>query len=429
MKKVILLLCIIFLMFGCSKKYIDPAPSITVGSPYENQSFNAFDTVRISALISDNMLVKSVKVSLFKYDNNKQVLHSLNFSPNQPEYKLNALYHLNDLYLEGGAYYFRITASDGNSSSSEYINITIGEASKIRTGAFIVSTSGSNVNIDYMDNQNVVSAFKSIVSDYGASSENLYGQFIHVMGKNTGNLLALNVADASEQWQVPFGASFPNLFFEEMHYANRLLFVGFTQGVVRAYNKYGNIEYAFASPQGYKPGNILHTTNHLITEQKQITGQGIQIAAYYNASSALRQQLTLQGDIVAMFEINSNEVLVFANEGTNGKIWVYNIEHNQLYSQKTLIGENIKCAAATGNENYLVGVANDVRSYNLPANTLLPYINSIYPNLIRFDELSNKVYVVSNNVLRIYNYSSMALLHTYNHPSFIRNFHLMYNKE
>lgn len=429
MKKLIYFLCIIFLIAGCRKKSIDPAPVITMGSPYENQSFNALDTVRISAFITDNMLVNSVKVSLYKYDNNKQILHSLNFSPDQKEYKLNATYPLNDLYLESGQYYFRITASDGNSGSSEYVNITINEASKVRTGAFIISSSGNSMNISFMDNQNAVSIFKTVTSDYGHSSENLYGQFIHVMGKNTGNLIALNVSDASEEWHIPFGSSFPNLFFEEMHYANKLLYVGLTQGVIRAYNNSGVIEHAFASPQGFKPGNILHSTNHLITEQKQITGQGIQISAYYNSSNALRQQLTLQGDIVAMFEINSNEILVLANEGTNGKIWVYNLDHNQLYSQKTIIGENIKCAADVGNGNYLIGIANNIKNYNLPANTLLPYVNAVNPEKIRFDNLSNKVYVVAANVLRTYDYSSTSLLHTYTHSTNIKNFHLMYNKD
>lgn len=429
MKRYFFIFIALMLLFSCRKKTTDVPPVITVSSPTHNQSFTVPDSVRIGVLVSDNNVVKTISISLHQYNTDKKVLQSLNFSPNQKEYKVNAFFPLNDIYLEGGNYYFRITASDGVLSSTEYVNVFIGEAPQMFTGAYIFSQSGNNLKVDYMNTQYAVSPFATYASDYGHSAGNLYGQYLHSMGKNSGKLVALRVSDAQEAWSVPFGASFPTLFFEKMHYANKLLYVGFSEGMIRAYNTNGGVERAFLSAQGFKPSHILYAGEHLITEQKQIVGQGSKIAAYYTFSSALRQELSMQGSVAALFEINANEILVVANEGVNSRIWVYNIAHNQLYSQKTISGKTCKSAVYVGNDTYLLGLGNDVQSYHLPGNTLLTYLSGVAADDMQYEAYSNRLYLVSGTQVRVYDYSAVSLLHTHTNATTIRAVQLMYNRE
>ena len=126
--KIIIVVSCVFIS-SCSKDKDDVKPTIVVHSPSNMQQINGIDTVQILATISDNSNIEWVKVSL-RNSNDIPVLSSITKKPNTTDYELNVMYFFDDIHLASGQYYFDISASDGENTTTKYVDILLNETPK-----------------------------------------------------------------------------------------------------------------------------------------------------------------------------------------------------------------------------------------------------------------------------------------------------------
>jgi len=87
---------ILLVLFSCKKELDEQRPIINVDSPTRFQAVNGIDTVRVTASISDNENIESVRVTLTN-NNNIQVLSTLIETPNQTSFLFDEFYFFDDI--------------------------------------------------------------------------------------------------------------------------------------------------------------------------------------------------------------------------------------------------------------------------------------------------------------------------------------------
>jgi hypothetical protein len=81
-----------------------------------------------------------------------------------------------------------------------------------------------------------------------------------------------------------------------------------------------------------------------------------------------------------------------------------------------------------GNGLYLIARNGDVRLINANNFTTQLYLLGANATLLKYDGFNNELFVVSGNVVTIYDYSSKVVKGTYNHTNPVLDVELMYNR-
>ena len=58
----------------------------------------------------------------------------------------------------------------------------------------------------------------------------------------------------------------------------------------------------------------------------------------------------------------------------------------------------------------------------------LPYLSGINANKIKYDAFSNELYVIDNNIITAYDFSSKNVLFSYTHTSTVVDLVFLFNK-
>ncbi|PJA06311.1 MAG: hypothetical protein COX70_09685 [Flavobacteriales bacterium CG_4_10_14_0_2_um_filter_32_8] len=426
--KIIIVVSCVFIS-SCSKDKDDVKPTIVVHSPSNMQQINGIDTVQILATISDNSNIEWVKVSL-RNSNDIPVLSSITKKPNTTDYELNVMYFFDDIHLASGQYYFDISASDGENTTTKYVDILLNETPKTRNGIFVFSNIGSQTDISLLDNNFNSSYYSSLNGDYLDAAVNSYDQqLIHTSGI-IGSVSAINLKSGGLAWNVPIITSPPTPYYMGFLYDNQHIYLGKRNGIIQGYDNNGAANYgANAYPNYYMESALVHENYYLITEQHLISGSAVKLVLYWMASGIEVKQLNLNEEVKGMFSYTSNEIILITNDASSmGKLDFYSISVG-LSSSPFSIGVGfIDDCVAISNGIYLVASGGDIILINANNFSTLPYMTGVGANKLKYDELTNELLVINGNLLTIYDYTSKALKGSYTHSTTILNVAFWYNK-
>ena len=109
-------------LFSCKKDVDDKGPEITFNTPLENQTFNVNDYVTVNATVTDNVKISAVSVSLLDADQHFAHI-TVPLTVSSPSMTVNYQYILDNIHLETGFYYIKISASDGENDSNKFQKI------------------------------------------------------------------------------------------------------------------------------------------------------------------------------------------------------------------------------------------------------------------------------------------------------------------
>ncbi len=429
MNRIAILLLLSFLIFlsSCEKITDEQVPRISISSPYNNQQINGNDTVFITGSVSDNNTIKSVSISL-RNSNDIPVLPTITHTPNDKTFSFNDPYFFNDLHMPSGQYYFSIQASDGNNTTSKYINISYGEIPRTRTGIFFYDNSGSSTSI-YELNGNSANLFKTVNSDFLGGAANSYGQQLITVGEYNGKIMAYDVATGNQAWSINNANSsvpyYTNVFFHDKE-----LYVGIRNGEIRAYNSNGSPTYFSNVQTSYFPENGLVHDNVFISEEKAIGNNTRYITSYWTNSGGFVHQLQLTEDVVEIFAFAPNKAVLLANDyNTNdGKIQIYDAQLNTKSTPFNLSVGTILDAEEISTGVYLIAQNGNLVLVNANSHSTLPYLNGVNANKIKYDAFSNELYVVDGNTITAYDFSSKSVLFSYTHSSPVLDLVFLFNK-
>ena len=416
-------------MSSCSKDKDNVSPAIVVHSPLNMQQLNGIDTVQILATISDNKNIEWVKVSL-RNSNDIPVLSTITKKPTTADYELNVMYFFDDIHLASGQYYFDISASDGENITTKYIDILLNETPKTRNGIFVFSNTGSQTEISLVDNNFNASFYSSINGDYLDAAVNSYDQQLIHTSSIVGSVSAINLKSGGLAWSVPIITSPPTPYYMGFLYANQDIYLGKRNGIIQGYDNNGTANYgANAYPNYYLESALVHENYYLVTEQHSIAGSAVKLVLYWMASGIEVKQLNLNEDVKGMYSYTANEIILITNDASSmGKLDFYTISVG-LSSSPFSIGVGfIDDCVEISTGIFLVASGGDIILINANNFSTLPYLTGVGVNKLKYDYLTNELFVSNGNVLSIYDYTSKVLKGSYTHSNPILNIAFWYNK-
>ncbi|MBV6483792.1 MAG: hypothetical protein KF732_09475 [Flavobacteriales bacterium] len=415
------------ILFSCKKESNDnQPPNLTINSPKANQSFNALEFITIEGVVSDNEKISSIIIAL-RDNNNINVGKTISLVPNTPIVTLSEQLILDDKYLKSGAYTLKISVSDGINQVDKYINVNINEVPKSRNGLFIFSNSGSTTQVVKLDNTLMPTSFKNISGDFLAGQVNSTNQQVISCGKNSGDLIALNIANSSPDWQIAnLNAGFPFFTSFAQHYQD--VFVGYYNRDIKRFNPNGIQSLsAQAFVNSYVNKFFVHENNLLITSQNEISGGTTRLVTYY-LTGFVKDNVLLNEEVIAFFSYSTNEIALFTNSMGNGKLLVYNILSNSTWNSFTLLTGTITSATEFRKGVYLVTQNGKVNLIDLNTYTKSTYLATANAQIVKYDATTNEVLVVEGNTLTTYDYPTKTIKGTYTHTDSILAVDFWYNK-
>ena len=416
------------MVLSCRKVNDAVSPVISVDEPVEGSVYKYNDTIWISGKVFDESGLKSVKVSLLDKDT-KPVLGSQVFNPATSEYKFFTGIPINDIHLAGGIYSIQIKAFDGINFSNAYINIVINEFPRELKSIVLISKSGNyGTDISTISSAGDLNKVLTLAGDLKSSCISSYDQIVFTAGALSGDLNAVLLPQGSVLWQVPLVSSPPYRYFEDLFFASPCLYAAYYNGFIYGYNKEGIVVYSTGITTNYFPEHIEVLNNHLICSLKSKTGQESMLAVYYLASGSMMQSVGIPATIIAFEALDSDNILVFCNQENTGMIYEYSISQNKLRFRQGFNDGKIMAVTKKDNENFFISGEQTVHWYIPSTNTLTGFLTGKPKALIDFDEVNQRLYVLSNHNLSAFElYSSQAVFSLPLEDSVLA-LHLLYNK-
>ena len=410
-------------LFSCSKEKDNFRPTINITSPYHLQNINGIDTIKINATIKDNHNIESVQVSL-RDQNNNVVLSTINRTPNTSTYEINEWFFLDDIHLPSGQYYFSFSASDGTNTALETVDVEINEHPKLRQGIFIADNNGSTTNITYLSNSYTSSFYNSYSGNFLGIYVNSYHQQLNIAPSSTGNLTAVNLSSSSNAWSTNVLSTLTG-FYSDQEYS----YVGQYDGNLKRYNTSGAFNFHGTAISNFYIEEIATHENYLVTEQQAIATSDVQLALTWLSSGAPFQQATINEDVLGIYSMNSNTIVLLTNNSSNlGNLIFYDISTGLPGSPFSINTGNIDACVEISTGIYLVAENGDLTTINAGNFSKSTYLNGVTANNLKYDYLTNELFVINGNQITIYDYSGKTVKGNYSHGSAIIDLDFWYNK-
>ena len=424
------------LLFSCSKDEDDLKPTIVVHSPTELQQVNGIDTLQVMASISDDENIERVNVSLLD-GNGIPVLSTTTKTPNSADYELNTFYFFDDIHILSGEYDLSISASDGENITTNYVTIYVNETPKTREGSFVMSNSGSMSDIYYLDNTFNGTFYQSINGDYMGSAINSFDQQLIHASSGTAANASVNGVELNSglvTWNVPIINSPPTPFYTGFLYDNQTTYLGKRNGGVQGYNSFGIPNFNSEIISNFYVESFLIHDNLMITEQKAIFGNTINLIPYWMASGVqvgINAALLAGEDVVGMYTKSANEAIVITNDvSLNGNLIYYNPNTGSITSFSIGLGMIDDCVEI-GVGVYLVAHGGNISTINtnnnFPFATPTVLIAGAGANNLWYDDLSDELFVANGNLLTVYSIAGTQI-GSYTHINPIKEVIFWYNK-
>ncbi len=416
---------LLFFAFSCRKQLDETAPSISLISPEANTILDFNDSIHIIATVSDDEPIKMVRFSLVS-ENLQPITASYYYYPktNYASYDFN--FQITEAFFESGLYYLQVTASDGINTSNAYLQLQINGAPYLYEGlVFLTRTSAIQVNM--LDTLLNSSFLFETAGDYTASILNSKYRKLFIAGREFLNLEVFNIDNFQPEWSVTPDINIP-YHTKDCLYSDNDLYITFCRYFFRRYSMDGQIGFTTAVGDMETPGNIINTGNYILVERQGTGLFNSYLGCYYSGTGSLYNQVQIYYEIEGMIPVSEREVALICSGISGNSIKYYDIEERKIFDKFSLPSGGIGFCESTATNNLLCRIGEDVYEINTISGfyTVIQNLEGI--NLARYEQTNNKLFAVSGDEIRIYNYPTYSLLHTILVSSDVLNIHLLYNR-
>lgn len=417
---------IILLAFACRKKEND-IPQVSISEPNNLSSFAYQDYIYLKGDVKDSDEIRQIKVELLNLNlqstgiQNTKAINELN-----PDF--NIALELDDIHLETGNYYVKVTALDEEGFGSEYLEISYQGAQRVRTGIIGVFESGGSYSIDTLNTSSsnwtsLISSNDSIL-DFEVQS---YDQYIFWSTSNS-DLSSRGLSVTNPDWNKAGTFMSPSYDFQFLELVGKVENLGSTRsdGSVQIYNSFGGGILLYPPFQnGFKTLTFLKTDNSMFSfvenfqtlERKMI---------HYSSVGIVSQNYNPQMDVRRIYKVDNNELLLFGNENATAKLKVHYISGGGFYEPYSISGKSFIAVEELSNQFFLLLLSDGLYTYNYSNNNLLQISASDYSG-IAYDEVNNVIAAFTSNQLDILNVNGQ-LLQSYPTAKNLYGLQFRYNK-
>ncbi|HTA63248.1 MAG TPA: hypothetical protein VK835_12360 [Bacteroidia bacterium] len=373
----------IFFLISCKKDKKDTLPpSITCTAPSSGQHVKMFDTLTVSATVTDDQHLSFINVTLT----------DLNHTPLQPSqpihiqsasFSFSIKYILTQYHLETGNYFIQITADDGYNTVSFYQPIFIVE-SPTQLWGYCTVLKNTSTTINFVDTANAPLSSLVLSHAYNGIKYGAYYQQLYVNGKGTQAFQSFNVQATSINQTVNYTATATvnQVDYTSLYTDGTRPYVGFLNSDVNSFDNMGayGISYRL-NDMNYYPYLFTKTSNYGVGVFKsKIAANSDKIVAF-SSFGAFYNSLGLPSPnfkVIAIFEKGTDGVCVLGNDASNqAQGYIYNIIDGSSTPLTGLPVSGKILSAVKVNNNYMAFSTSSntyLYCYSTPSNNIsLPF--------------------------------------------------------
>lgn len=411
------------------KKEDKQSPEVRILKPYRDIELYQGDTLIIEADLKDNKGLKRVRYSI-QDDNGVSSVATTAQDISGKEMFVRNFLLIDNPSLKTGEYTLQVAASDGINEGKAFVRLKIYASARQLKGIFAITTPGAQTTKLYKSDSTLSSLLlaNTYSGDFADATLNSETQQIITIGYNTGKIIAADARSLSEKWSQPsiYGGTLPSFF--HINYFEREVYVSSYDGFIRTYNEAGAVNGTVAINAGFYPRKALRNDDKFIVEEKLFAGSSRQIAMYYAASGALMQNTPVSFDVCDIIYKDIDRYLIFGNDNTQAKLWMYEVNTNGTWEPKTLPSGKINRAIKINSNEFIIAHENAIYKYVYNINSLTTFIAISGSSDVVYDATKNLLFVANGNQVRIYNYQTGSLNGVLNCPETIKQIVLWYSK-
>jgi hypothetical protein len=347
---------------ACKKEKKDTAsPRVVISNPASGAAFNMFDTIKVTASVSDETQLTSVVVGLSDA-NNSAVQYSYAVPLQGNSFTFNIDYYLVNQHLASGFYCLTVTANDGSNSTYASAKIHITESPTQRTGYFIVTASQPKLIHECGLNLAVQNSI-SLATGFNGMAFGAYYQQLYINGNLYQPFQAYDATANGITWNYPYDNSgLP--YFTSVTTDGKKAYMGYFSGDIGSATFTGmpSTSYSSGSTTLY-PYYFTLTTDYGVGAFKDKFGGSDKLYSFLRSSGQVHNSLFSPLQVLGIFERSTDQLFVVGNNASNQAVYyLFNVSTNGLQGPFTLPAGRLLSVQAV-NTDYLALALDDGKIY------------------------------------------------------------------
>lgn len=355
--------------YGCKQKD-DVLPMVSISSPSYGTTYSVLDTVSVEFEALDETHLASVTVNVVNADF-IPVTNSVSVDMTSNSNMGSAQIILSNKLLETGTYYAVVTASDGSNEAKDYAQIKINALPKKRRSIFFSTSSGNGSDritvIDslFQNSSNWITASQDIKK----ISVNSLSDRLNLIGNFSTGILSYDIKGRSVVWgQDVFPlAQYPR--YHDIFCDGNTVFATTYDREVRSYGLSGVLTMNLQTGV-YRPETVYADANYLLIELNLVGDNDHFVAVHSASTKALLWTLDVPMDVIAICPLQSDEVLLFGNDGQQARVLHYDIGNNGYWEPRQLPAGLVLDAVKMDGQMFAMAHENGLYAYTYSPNYL-----------------------------------------------------------
>ncbi len=406
-------------------------PTIQLIKPSLGSVYHVFDTIRIQADINDDKIIKVVNVRLTDLQQ-VPVQTTVSFSPGTSHFNLNIGYDIYEHHLKSGYYYLNFFVSDGENDIAFSRTIYVHQSPTIKLGYYIFSNGSNTYNTVQTDTNFIQKDNKTFSGLYNGSAIGYYYQQLYLNGNLTEPFRAFEFNKANPLWTY----NNPNpgtAYFSHVNSDDKNVYIAHTDGKVIQYDHLGTpkIQYTYSNTEFYPVYSAVQDLRHTAIFQSKVNPVLKKLIDFNASNGVALKEVPVNLSVVNIFLKSAGESYIVANDQAGfGELLLYTSTTGILSSIATLNSAKIISSCQISSTKLLIAMDDDtVYEYDNKTGNVIPLLNGIKVNKLRYSEPENLIYIASGNQLQLFKAGQYAApVKTFTHAQVIIDFQIIMNK-
>ncbi len=421
----ILIALLLTILLSCDKDEDESPPTVIIEQPFFSDNFTVGKDITVKATISDNEVIKSVRVDLLK--SNALAYTGLTLSPNVGSFNLDRTFRINDSLLSSGSYILRVEASDGTNTAADYVEISINGIPRKELSKIVAFYNGNTivnelVNATRRQLFSLPVKIKYMVFDSRR-------QHLWLCSATDSRIFTY---DFNQQRLIGDQELDPNInssFYTSLIYHNNSIYAGDRFGKVYRFFSASNYSLIYQATGTARIDPMIGLDNYLLFGEKSGANGATSVNyLYFSGGSPIHAQTTT-AKVVGFGKAKNSYAPMIAWQ--SNKFQFYNIDLNTGIQTKVMerLLDEVHHTYSLNYDEHLITTSNQLYSFNYLNSTLFNYSGpTMTIDHLTHGELSNEVIISRGNVLYVYDYVSRNLLNSIDFTYPISAIAIRYNK-
>ena len=416
------IIVLLMLVLGC-KKGDEIPPSITIVNPFAMSQFQIPFQVNITGNAQDENSIEWIKIVVLNNalaPSSQEILIDVN----ENSVEFNEWLSVDNIHLNSGAYFVKVSASDGENIHSSYVEINVLEYPLVLKDIYLISSNNNQTNLFKIDSNSLelVNQFDGQFQVANAISKH---QYLFIGTDQLGNAFSPNLNQNIWNWSF---TTFLSTYFNdsEMSESGDVLHLCCSDGVVRSFTENGTISNTvYSSSQEYFD-DFLIVDNYLFIEAYS-SSLVRYLIVYFLESGIEMQRISLINNIIDIVKYNSHQCLFLEQAQSDIEIKMYDRNSNLSWTLNTINNDSIRDAEYVLNRGLYFVSDVGLWFYNVENNVMSTLILNDEFKKIKYDELNEEFYLLTNDELWLYSLST-GQYQTISTSMDLKDLLLFYNK-